>query len=232
MTPVLSQQHPLRQEPHDSLADKVFEALKRDIVENRLPSETILAEAMVAGRHGVSRAPAREALKRLTTLGFVRAVPRLGYIVTSISVRDFDEILEMRLALEPLAVELAVPRLVADDFERLDALARRVREVPAEPLERHGALYAQLNADFHRAIARAAGNGRLEHTISRLIDELERMMHTLAYSGSIEQVLDQHLALLETMRTGDAKAAAAVMRDQLEQDYAVQRTLARPAANG
>lgn len=230
MTRVIRQPRPRRAEPRPpSLADQVFDAIKRDIVENRLPAETILAEVTIASRHGVSRAPAREALKRLTTLGYVRAVPRLGYIVTSVSVRDFDEILALRLALEPLAVELAVPRLSDEDFDQLEALARKVLEVPAEPLERHGALYAQLNADFHRAIARAAGNSRLEQTISRLIDELERMMHTLAYSGSIGEVLDQHLSLLDTMRTRDAQSAAKLMRDQLQRDYEVMRGLARPS---
>jgi DNA-binding GntR family transcriptional regulator len=216
-------------EPRASLADQLFETIKREIVENRLPADAILAEATIASQHGVSRAPAREALKRLATLGFVRAVPRLGYIVTSVSIQDFDEIIALRLVLEPVAVELAVPRMAEADFERLETLARRVLEVPEEPRESHGALYAQLNAAFHREIARIAGNRRLEQVISGLIDELERLMHTLAYSGNVDFVLDQHLVLIELMRTGDATAAAQLMREQLRRDYEVMRGLARPA---
>lgn len=216
--------------PHASLADQVFDALKRDIVENRLAADTVLAEVNVASQYGVSRAPAREALKRLATLGFVRAIPRLGYMVTTVSLRDFDEIIALRIVLEPLAVELAVPRLADHDLDALEALARSALDVASAPPETHGALYAQLNAAFHRQIADASGNRRLARTISSLIDELERLMHTLAYSDNLELVLREHLELIELMRTRDAVASSRLMRAQLEHDYQVMRDLARPVA--
>jgi len=89
-----------------SLAQQLYDSVKREIVEHRLRPETILAETTLAEQYGVSRAPAREALKRLATFGFVRVVPRVGYIVSNVSVRDFDEIFALRLVLEPLAFDL------------------------------------------------------------------------------------------------------------------------------
>jgi DNA-binding GntR family transcriptional regulator len=213
---------------HTSLAEQLYQSVKRDIVEHRRPPETILTETTLADRYGVSRAPAREALKRLATLGFVRVIHRVGYIVTAISVRDFDEIFSLRLALEPLAVELAVPRLQDPDSSRLERLARQVLEIPTFPPHERGGLTAQLNADFHRDISRITGNQRLARTISGLIDELERFMHVLAYSDTVSSLLTQHLTLLETMRAGDAHAAAALMRDQLATDYATMRELILP----
>jgi DNA-binding GntR family transcriptional regulator len=213
---------------HTSLAEQLYQSVKRDIVEHRLPPETILTETTLADRYGVSRAPAREALKRLGALGFVRVVQRVGYIVTPISVRDFDEIFSLRLALEPLAVGLAVPSLHGRDSSRLEALAREVLEIPTSPAEDRGALVAQLNADFHREISRIAGNVRLARTIRELIDELERFMHLLAYSDDISSLLTEHLALVETMREGDAHAAATLMREQLANDHATMRQLILP----
>jgi DNA-binding GntR family transcriptional regulator len=206
-----------------SLAEQLFQSVKREVVEHRLPPDTILTEATLAERYGVSRAPAREALKRLATFGFVRVVHRVGYIVTGVSVRDFDEIFLLRLALEPVAVELAVPTLTDDEAARLEGLARRVLGVPSSPAEDRGALVAALNADFHREISRIADNARLERTIRGLIDELERFMYPLAYSDVVSSLLDEHLVLVETMRRGDACAAAAVMRDQLANDYTTMR---------
>ena len=211
-----------------SLAEQLYQSVKRDIVEHRLPPETILTETTLAEGYGVSRAPAREALKRLATLGFVRVVHRVGYIVTAISIRDFDEIFSLRLALEPLAVELAVPRLRDPDSSRLERLARQVLDIPTFAPEERGALTAQLNADFHRDISRIAGNLRLARTISGLIDELERFMHMLAYSDTVSSLLNEHLTLLETMRTGDGRAAAGLMRDQLANDYTMMRELILP----
>ena len=219
---------PIVHDGKTSLADQLYEAVKRDIVEHRLPPETILAEATLAERYGVSRAPAREGLKRLATYGFVRVVQRVGYIVTAVRVRDFDEIFALRLVLEPLAVELAVPRLRNRDSARLERLARQVLEVPASPPDERGGLIAQVNAGFHREISRIAGNSRLERTISGLIDELERFMHMLVYSDAVSSLLNEHLILLETMRSGDPRAAGALMREQLANDYVTMRELILP----
>jgi DNA-binding GntR family transcriptional regulator len=219
---------PLVRDGRTSLAQQLYDSVKREIVEHRLRPETILAEATLAEQYGVSRAPAREALKRLATVGFVRVVPRVGYIVSSVSIRDFDEIFALRLVLEPLAVELAMPRLGDDDAVRLEHLARRVWEIPARPRTERGALLAQVNADFHREISRIAGNSRLEQTIGGLIDELERFMHMLAYSDTVSSLMDEHMVLLETMKSGDAHAAASLMREQLANDHATMRQLILP----
>jgi DNA-binding GntR family transcriptional regulator len=209
-----------------TLAERVFDSVKRDIVEFRLPPDTILGEANLAAQHSVSRAPAREALKRLSTLGFVRAVPRVGYIVTGISVRDFDEIFGLRLAVEPVAVRLAVPRMTAADVEQLQAHADGVRDLANLPEAERGAAMSRVNAAFHREIAHIAGNSRLEGVIAGLLDELERLVHMLAYSPAQELVIDQHPLLLETMESGDPDASADLMQRQLARDYEVMRGLA------
>jgi DNA-binding GntR family transcriptional regulator len=209
-----------------NLADHVFQHVKREIVENRLAPDTILAEGPLAARFHVRRAPAREALKRLAELGFVRGVPRVGYIVTSVGVHDYDEIFQMRLVLEPLAAELAVPRLTDADAERLDRTASEVAVILelADTAER-GARLAQANAGFHREIARISDNRRLERTIGALIDELERVMRMLAYDPSVESVADEHARLVRVMRGGDAAGARRLMREQLQNDYELMRPL-------
>lgn len=209
-----------------NLADRVFHAVKREIVDTRLRPDTIIAEASLAARFHVSRAPAREALKRLAEIGFVRAVPRVGYIVTSVSVRDFDEIFQLRLTLEPLACELATKRLTEPDAEHLVELAAQVQEIVARPVAQRATALAQHNSEFHRSVARISGNRRLERTIAGLLDELERVMHMLAYDASVVTVVDEHPLLVRTMRSGDATRAAAVMREQLVHDYEVMRELA------
>jgi DNA-binding GntR family transcriptional regulator len=208
-----------------TLADGLYESLKRQIVENKIEPGTILTEHGIAALHSVSRAPAREALKRLVASGFASARRRVGYIVPHVSVADVDEVYALRLLLEPAATALAVPRLTEADVAVLDDLAAGILHVAAAPIEKHGALYSRLNAEFHREIARVSGNGRLERTITSLIDELERVMHMLAYSSTMASVLEEHTALMRVMRSRDAARAAALMRQQLEHDYGVMRAL-------
>jgi DNA-binding GntR family transcriptional regulator len=207
-----------------TLAEQLFEQLKREIVENRLESDTLLTELAVAADYSVSRAPAREALKRLATLGFVRPRRRVGYLVTNLSVADLDEIFAMRLALEPVGTELAVGRLTEADAEILGRLADGVLHI-GPGVEDRGRLITKLNADYHREIARISGNRRLEQAIGQLVDELERVMHMLAYSPSVGSVLNEHSELLAVMRSGDARRARDLMRKQLEHDHTVMRAL-------
>src|SRR5579872_34417 len=117
---------PRQKAPEGTLADSLYQSLKRAIIENRLHPGTILSEQTIAARNAVSRAPAREALKRLAVNRFVVAKHRVGYVVTSVSVADMDEIFAMRLRLEPMATELAVPRMTPSAFETLEKLASEV----------------------------------------------------------------------------------------------------------
>ena len=207
-----------------TLAESVFEQLKGEIVENRLEADTLLTELEVAAGYGVSRAPAREALKRLAALGFVRPRARVGYIVTNVSVADLDEIFAMRIALEPMATELAVGKMTDTDTAILAKLAEGVLGID-KAVEQRGWLVSKLNADFHREIARISGSRRLEQAVMRLLDELERVMHMLAYSTSVGSLLTEHSELLAVMRTGDAGGARDLMRAQLERDESVMRSL-------
>jgi DNA-binding GntR family transcriptional regulator len=215
-----------------SLSERVFRAVKREIVENRLEPDAIVAEVALASRFDVSRAPAREALQRLAEIGLVRAVPRVGYIVTSVSVSDFDEIFQLRLTLEPLAVELATARMSPAEALRLEAHAAEVARLVDRPLGERAAALAEHNAEFHRELARISGNRRLERSIGSLLDELERVMHMLAYDPSLPTVVDEHALLVRTMRGGDAGAARELMRVQLLHDYDVMREVAIRGQSG
>ena len=217
-----------------TLAETVFERLKREIVDNRLEPDSVLTELSVAASYSVSRAPAREALKRLAALGFVRPRARVGYMIANVSVADFDEVFAMRIALEPVATELAVAKMTDLDAAALQRLAEGVLNLDRG--ENHsndrGRLVSKLNADFHREIARIGGNRRLEQAVGRLLDELERVMHMLAYSATVGELLEEHSDLLRVMRSGDAAAARDLMREQLMHDYNVMRRLVVQAPSG
>jgi DNA-binding GntR family transcriptional regulator len=206
------------------LAQSVFERLKRDIVECRLVPEQIVAETPLAARFKVSKGPVREALKRLEQIGFVRAVPRVGYVINGVRVADIDDIFAMRIALEPLAVRLAMARLGEGDLDRLAELAAGEPAAHQEPVETRGRKLARANSAFHAELARLSDNPRLRRTIDGLIEELERVTYLLAMN--LDGVRDEHPELVEAMRSGDADRAAETMRAHLEYDHATMRAAA------
>jgi DNA-binding GntR family transcriptional regulator len=108
------------------LTARAAEALRRDILSIRLAPGETLSEAMTASRLGLGKAPVRAALARLAEEGLVQAVPRRGWVVSLVTIRDIHEVFDLRLLLEPEAARRAalnpLARADAAALTRLDAV--------------------------------------------------------------------------------------------------------------
>jgi DNA-binding GntR family transcriptional regulator len=178
------------------LTDQAATALRADIVACRLPPGETLSEAALAGRLGLGRAPIRAALARLADEGLVLAIPRRGWVVSPVTMRDIHEVFALRLMLEAEAA-----RLTAD----------RVRTGQVDP-----ALLAAA-ADLHRAMAENAGNRRLGRQILLLLDESRRML-TLCRGRPAPA--EDAAALLDALAAGDAPEATAIVCEQIAAERA------------
>lgn len=205
------------------IADWIFQCLKGELIDGTITAHEILVEGAVAERFGVSRGPAREALQQLRRTGLVNALPRVGYLVTGVSLRDFNEVFQMRLVLEPLATELATERIQRrlTSPDRLLELAAAVDRVDEGSGDRGGQV-AELNHDFHLEIATLSGNRRLRHALAPLLDDMSRVMRALAYDEpAYGALVHDHPTLVDCMLNGEPAAARDLMRNQLEQSYDV-----------
>lgn len=79
-------------------------------------------EAALAAKYGVSKTPVREALTMLAFEEWVTSLPRTGYVVTEISMRDIQESYHLRTLLEVEAAALAAGRITADQINQLEKL--------------------------------------------------------------------------------------------------------------
>lgn len=163
------------QQSSQTMADAIAAALRRAVLEGALKDGTTLRQADLAAKFGVSRVPIREALLKLQAEGLVEAQPRRGTVVTSLNADDFEEILEMRAALEPLALKLAIPKMALEDLGATAAIladAEQSLHRPA-PGTRDGrrefeTRWGDLNWAFHRALYAPARKPRLLDTIENL----------------------------------------------------------------
>ena len=89
------------------LVDLVEAQLTRAIVDGKLPPGSRIVEADIARRMGISRAPVREAARRLERQGVLVARPRHGFAVRTISVQEIDDLYEVRISIELTSIELA-----------------------------------------------------------------------------------------------------------------------------
>ena len=101
------------------LRDVVFNTLRQAILTGELKPGERLMEIHLADRLGVSRTPIREAIRKLELEGFVTMVPRKGAQVARISEKNLKDVLEVRRALDTLAVQLACEKMTADVKEEL-----------------------------------------------------------------------------------------------------------------
>jgi DNA-binding GntR family transcriptional regulator len=199
-----------------TLTDHVYELLLDDLITWRLKPGDIVAEGRLAESFGTSRTPVRESLRTLTEEGFLKVIPRTGYIVVPVTAADVHEVSYMRLVLEPEAAGLAVGALSPEEAEEL---ATRTRALPLS-LEDNVVLSPRqvydYNTYFHLSIARASGNRRLAAAIERLLKEEARVMYHDRTVKDPDHVVEEHLALLDTIRSGEPEVARAAMRQHVE----------------
>ena len=94
------------------LRDVVFNTLRRAILRGELKPGERLMEIQLANKLGVSRTPIREAIRKLELEGLVLMIPRKGAEVAEITEKNLRDVLEVRCALEELAVQLAWTALI------------------------------------------------------------------------------------------------------------------------
>ena len=189
----------------------VYQALRKDILAGTLEGGQALRQDDIARLHGVSKVPVREALRRLEMESLVEFRPRRGAIVRSVSDDDLLEMLDIRIALECRALELAIPNMAESDFE----LAQEVLdEYQASPDKE---LWSELNRRFHACILEPCGNRQLLSLINdfeQRVGPLVRLRVTEA--TGLERPMREHAQILQSCRKGAVSDAVDALRDHIE----------------
>jgi DNA-binding GntR family transcriptional regulator len=187
------------------LAARVYDDLKRDILSCALRPSQVVSEAELAQRYGVSKTPVREALNTLRQEGYIDVVPRRGYIVAPISIQDVQQILNLRMILEPVAAELAAQHATAEQMRQLRRLAQR-SEAQRDP---HA---FSIDRQFHVLVAESSANPRLAKYIAKVLEEVERVYNLCeGLPGQPRAGLDRRPLLVEAIMKNDPPLARDIM---------------------
>ncbi len=184
-----------------------------------LPGTPLRAEEL-AQRWSVSPTPVREALQRLAGVGLVELRPQRGAVVAEASVRDVEEVYELRLLLEPVALRESLERsdaaLVADvdASYRAYAAAFSVRDPDA-----HADIGAMVDAHraFHAALLGRCPNQRLLETVAALAEHSQRFqVLALGAPGGHHDVVAEHRTLHDHAVAGRVDDAVAFLTAHLQ----------------
>ena len=169
------------------------------------PGEAI-SEAVLVARYELSKAPIRSALVRLRQEGLVISRGRMGNIVSPITLRDVQEIFQLRLVLEVAAIKLAAGNV---DPARIRELNNAVLAGYTPGDDTSEAAYLRANREFHRYVAEKSGNQRLAALVIDLMEQHERIVHlALSLQRREHEFLHFHNELVDALSEGDAERAA------------------------
>jgi len=184
---------------------------------DRLPPERRLAEEL-----GVSRGSVREGLRRLVDLGIVEARRGSGTYVAPV---DLDDLLEVRLRVEPYAARLAAQRRTASQLKRLRRTLERLRAVLDD-----ADAFAAADLEIHRTVTAASGSVALQVLLAALGDLLRQSRETTASQREVRvAALSALERLVDAVAAADAAAAERAMRAHLrEVGAALRRRQAGP----
>ena len=187
-----------------SLTDRAYQLLRREILSCRLEPGSEVSEADLADRLSMSKTPVRDALGRLRAEGFVRTYPRRGYLIVPLTISDMNELFDVRSIVEAGVAELAVERITPAELDELERLADASYDESVPSLEQ----FIGANREFHLAIARASGNGRLVQMAARQLDEAERFFYIGAKARDVNpEVRHEHHRIVGVLRRRDRVAA-------------------------
>ena len=197
-----------------SLGETVYQAVYRQIVTGKLRPGARVTESSISGAMSISRAPVREALKRLAEDQLITFVPRKGCFVSKATPAQLEEIYEIRKRLECLALERAFDKL---DHLELVALKKEFTECfnLTEPKLLKQEL--KLDAQLHQLIAQASGWPDLYEMLGKLRARIEvyrvRQSHSLRRADC---ALKQHLQILDALLAANKPQAVCCLEAHIE----------------
>ena len=189
------------------LRETAYEAIRDAIVRGDLAPGATVRNADLAGQLGLSLAPVRDALARLTDEGLVETKPQSYTRVTSVVLGEVRDAAGVVRAMHELAARTAVPMLTPDDVEAMRAANERFKAAT-----RAGDVDSAIEADddLHDILVRVCANRALAATIERytpLISRLERLQFSQA---TAQRSVERHELLIEACAAGDAAAATRI----------------------
>ena len=186
----------------------IYKQIRTAIITSQMkPGERLAIEQLKAD-FGTSVTPIRDALLMLSQEGLLTIKPRSGYYVTRVTLKELNDMLDLRAILELAAVELAAAIISPGEIDRLEKVHAGYTTDTDEAYWR----YTEENRNFHYLVARASGNRELARQIGHLHDRLARFM-IMVHSG--REMATIHQRLIARLKAHDVQGARQALQKEL-----------------
>ena len=206
------------------LRDVVFKTLRQAILKGELEPGERLMEIQLAERLGVSRTPIREAIRKLELEGLVLMIPRKGAEVARISESSLRDVLEVRRALEELAIDLACQRMTEEELEELKV----TQEKFSLAIKSGDAMQiAETDERYHEIIYLSTKNERLVQILNNLREQMYRYRLEYIKDEDKRQILlIEHEHILKALSLRHVQEAKQAVREHIDnQEITIRKNL-------
>jgi DNA-binding GntR family transcriptional regulator len=203
-----------------SMVDGVYNIIYERLMSLEISPGARIAIDVLARDLDISQTPVREALSRLEREGLVRKAHLIGYSAApQLTRKQFDDLYEFRLLLEPEAARLAARNLTPQTLAEIEAAAADMDAGDA-PVDRNSrySRFARADAHFHDAILRVAGNNVMRQALSGQHVHLH-IFRLMFHARVTAEALDEHECLLVALRNRDQAAAEQAMRHHIQRSH-------------
>lgn len=204
----------IKLEEKKTLSEKIYDKLKKLIIEGELEKGTKITETAIAKIFDVSPTPVREAFKKLSSEGLIEITSWKGVIVKGIDHKDLLEIYECREALESMAGKLAVQNITENDIQILEHILEECDQT--NEIKK----IIELNTIFHNEILRISANERLK----KLLNDLTSV---ILYDRDISnrylirryEIQKEHIEILEALKEKNADKSSKLISQHIRNGY-------------
>ena len=194
----------------------VYDQLRSQIIDCTLKPGSPINEADFASRFGVSKTPIREAIRQLEREGLVDSIPGRGSIISFISSGDIYETFEIREILECGASRRAAMLKNKDKIiEKRNKLLEIKQKLNGDESNTNG---LDSCNDLHLEIIDSVGNNRLSQMYREIIDTIDRIRNNFGNRFTerrLENINDEHIAILNAIIDGDSESAQRMVQEHL-----------------
>ncbi len=187
------------------LKDVIYRRIKEMIIVGTLPMGAKLSESVLMNKLEASKAPIRDALKRLQAEGLVQRRAKSGTFVLSFTQSEFNELLEFRYFIEGEGMKLASKHNLKQLIQELSFILDKMEVC----IKRNSILeYLQLDNQFHQCLISACGNRYFQESYELISS---RMATARNHLGGNEQHLnrsfEQHVKIIKNLRQENIEGA-------------------------
>ena len=197
----------------ERLLEQAYNYIKQLIITRQLTPGEQVFDSKIAKELKMSRSPVRNAIKQLENEGFLHCIPGKGCRVYSLSIKDIQEIFEVKLEIEGMlsrkaaqSTDTKLQKKLKDTFERL---SQAVQDGNSE-------LYYKIDPELHHTIYDMAANKRAAKVVLEFNEQWYRLrVGLIAMRGRMRESLIEHKAIVDAILAGDAAQAEAVTHKHL-----------------